>query len=553
MSDTRAANRSIWDTLFGPHPAIKTLIEQRRVRLTAAISLVLLVVAVGPSLYLIAALNDPRAFVTVPFLVLFLVAYGLSRTRYGEWSARLLVFGTALIDFSVLLSSHDLQVVTLMTTFVLLPILFATVLLGAWQMIALALLINAGLALFFATAGWVTFANVALPFLSTLLISLLSAVTAFLRERDLTVIEAQQRKLDEHSHHLEDQIDQRTRNIVATAEIGRVVAGTRDLDTMLRNVVSLITERFNYYHAQVFMVDESGKNAVLRAATGIAGEELLAKGYRLPIGSQSAVGQVTVTGSPVVVADTDNDPIHRRNELLPHTRSEVVLPLRAGGRVIGALNIQSTAPNAFQPTDVTVFQTIADQLAVAVENARLFERAQRDLSDIETLNRQLTGEAWRKYLSGRSPSLAAGYVGSAKGIEPLQGAGEEGAADTAVSMPLKVRGETIGVLDIVPRNGQIPDEQMKSMLEAVAERVALALDSTRVGEQAQRQAERELILSTISAELQATTDLNVILSVVARETSRAMGVPHSFIHLAMNYGTDQPVGEEADSEQKKGK
>jgi GAF domain-containing protein len=553
MSDPNTSQRTFWELLVGPHPAIQGPIEQRRVRITAIIGLILLVTATVPSIIRLTTRGDTIGMMAIPFLSVYLLAYILSRSPWGVWAPRVLVIGTALIDFGVLMLVSDPAIISAMITFVLLPILFATVLLPAWQMMVLAVLMNLGLGLYLGFSGRVVFQDVVVPFTSTLLVSILSGVTAFLRERDVTTIRAQQERLDDYSQNLEEQIDQRTRNILATAEIGRVIAGTRDLDLMLRQVTSLLTERFNFYYAQIFLVDEAGKNASLRAGTGIAGEELMSKGHRLPVGSQSVVGQVSLTGTPIVVVDTDTDPIHRRNELLPHTRSEVALPLRASGRVTGVLNIQSTTVNSFQPTDVTIFQTVADQLAVAIENARLFERAQRDLADIETLNRQLTGEAWRKFLSGRSTALATGYAGSSSGVEALKGPIEDKEGPGTVSMPLMVRGETIGMLDIMPRSGQEPDEQMKAMLEAVAERVALALDSTRVGEQAQRQAERELILSTISAELQASTDLNVILQTVARETSRAMGAPHSFIHLAMNFGDEPPPAEMPRTERKKAK
>jgi GAF domain-containing protein len=554
MSQITSPNQSLWQRLFAPHPGITSQVERERARALAVISLALVGISFVALLYVLLDVKEVQAIYALPFLVVFVLAYAFSRTPQAMWGSRLLVFGMATLDFSLLLSATQLNVVTAITTFVLLPILFATVLVDARLTLLLAALSNAGLAVYFSAAGWFSFSDVLVPFLGTLLIAILAVITAFLRERDLAIIRQQQSALDRHSHSLEGQVDQRTRNILATAEIGRVVATARELDSMLKQVVDLITERFNYYYAQVFMVDEAGKQAVLKAGTGPAGEKLLAAGHRLPVGSQSIVGQATATGNAIVVTDTDIDPLHRRNELLPHTRSEVVLPLRASGRVIGALNIQSTTPNAFQSTEVTVFQTIADQLAVAVENAQLFARAQRDLQDIETLNRQLTGEAWRKYLSGRAPDLPSGFAGSTAGIQPVaSGESEtaEGSGAAAVSLPLKVRGETIGMLDVTPRSGQVPDEQMKTMLEAVAERVALALDSTRVGEQAQRQAEREQILSAISAELQATTDLNVILRTVAREASRAMAAPHSFIHLAMVYSEEQKPRADDKPERKK--
>jgi len=212
----------------------------------------------------------------------------------------------------------------------------------------------------------------------------------------------------------------------------------------------------------------------------------------------------------------------------------MALPLRVGGRIIGALDVQSTAPDAFQQTDIAIFQTMADQLAIAIENARLFEQARRDLQDIERLNRQLTGEAWRDYMSGRKADAPVGYQATEGDVKPVS-AQDQADDEKALSVPLKVRGQTIGLLDIAARDGSEPDVETRHMLEAVAERVALALDSSRLSEQSQRQAAREQILSRLSAELQATTDLDVILRVAAREASRALDTPQSFVHLTMSY------------------
>jgi len=203
------------------------------------------------------------------------------------------------------------------------------------------------------------------------------------------------------------------------------------------------------------------------------------------------------------------------------------------------LDIQSVNANAFDETDIPVFQTMGDQLAIAIENARLFEQAQRDLQDIELLNRQLTGKAWREYVGRRSEPT--GYQANTQGIKPLP-SGEtidQGDEEGAVSLPLRVRGETIGVLDVTSRSGEPPDEDTQKMLEEVAERVAMALDSTRLGEQSRRQAEREQILGKISAELQASADLDTILRIVVRETSQALGSPTGFVHLTTRYGAEQ--------------
>jgi GAF domain-containing protein len=363
---------------------------------------------------------------------------------------------------------------------------------------------------------------------------------SFIMERDINIIEQQTDELGRRSHILQAEADERTRAVLITADIGKLMTGVRDADEMLKQVANLIIMRFDLYHAQIFLVDSAAKKAVLKAASGVAGEDLLSKNHSIPLGAPSVVTRVITRGEAVAVNDTDTDPIHRRNELLPLTRSEVGLPLRVSGQVIGALNIQSVTPNDFKMADVAMFQTIADQMAVAVENARLFQRAQRDLEDIETLNRQLTGEAWRSYLSGRASNAAVGFASTGGTVTPIATEDDGGEKEKGtVSLPLKIRGETIGMLDVTPRSGEAPDEETQLMLQAVAERVALALDSTRLGEQSQRQAEREQILSKISADLQATTDMNAILRIVARESSRALGAPRSFIHLALDYDKER--------------
>nr|WP_290665380.1 ATP-binding protein [Ardenticatena sp.] len=172
----------------------------------------------------------------------------------------------------------------------------------------------------------------------------------------------------------------RTMQLQAAAEVGRAASSLLDLDELLNRVVDLIRDAFGYYHAQVFLVDDEGYAAWLKASTGEAGRKLLARKHHLLVGSKSVIGQVTKYGEPVVARDTDKDVMHRKNELLPATRAECAVPLRVGGRIIGALDVQSTEPDVFSPQDIAVLQTLADQLAVAIENARAYER-QRETAE----------------------------------------------------------------------------------------------------------------------------------------------------------------------------
>jgi GAF domain-containing protein len=541
MTQTTSPNTTFWNRLLDPHSSIQNATARRRARVLAGVSLVLLL-TVGALVLWNYFVNPGGSATSLIAIIVVAGAYALSRTRWASWGAQLLVVGlTVLILYFMFTSPSGVELV-IATPFLIVPVLLATLLLDARfaSVIAGAAVLSVILALLIVPD--VTFGQYVGPFGVVIIISALSAVTSFLRERDIATIEKQARELSQYGQSLQDE----ARNIMITAQVGQAITATRDLDQLLKQIVNLIVERFpEVYHAQVFLIDEEEKVAVLRESTGEAGKQLLARAHKLPVGSQSVIGRVTDKGQPVVVSDTDLDPTHRRNELLPNTRSEMALPLIAASRVIGALDIQSTTPSVFRESEVRVFQTMADQLAVAIENARLFQRAQRDFEEIELLNRRLTGEGWTSFQRNRG-ALASGYEATASGVRPLPSGLEDGesGADDTIRMPLMVRGESVGMLDVKSRTGEPPSEEVQAILQAVAERVAQALDSTRLSETALRQAEREQVLGRISAELQATTDLDMILRVAAREASRALGTPRGFIHLMMEYGGEQPEAAE---------
>ncbi|MEW6567814.1 MAG: GAF domain-containing protein [Chloroflexota bacterium] len=174
---------------------------------------------------------------------------------------------------------------------------------------------------------------------------------------------------------LEARVEERTRQVRTAAEVARAATSIPNLQALLRRAVELICERFGYYHAAIFLLDDSGKNAVLREATGEVGAVLVARRHSLPVGSQSIIGWVTANNQPRVASDVSHDPIHFKNELLPGTRSEAAVPLQVGGRILGALDVQSLEPHAFSPEDLSILQMLADQLSAAIQNARLAERS----------------------------------------------------------------------------------------------------------------------------------------------------------------------------------
>jgi PAS domain S-box-containing protein len=180
----------------------------------------------------------------------------------------------------------------------------------------------------------------------------------------------------------------RQNDYLATAtEVGRLITSTLDLPTLFERTVNLLRSRFGYYHVSIFTVEETGFNAVLQEGTGQAGEEMKRRQHSLTVGSKSIIGYVTGNGNTLVVNNTAIDSVHRPNPLLPETRAEAAIPLKIGSRIIGAIDIQSREVGAFLDADIAILETLADQIAVAIDNARSYELAQRAVNEMRELDR----------------------------------------------------------------------------------------------------------------------------------------------------------------------
>ncbi|MCZ2098607.1 MAG: GAF domain-containing protein, partial [Anaerolineae bacterium] len=342
---------------------------------------------------------------------------------------------------------------------------------------------------------------------------------------------------------LESRVAARTRDISATRDISRFAATQRDLQMLMDRVVDLIVERFtNIYHAQIFLIDQDGRDAVLRASTGEVGRQLLGRGHRLGIGSLSVIGQVTQQGRLIVARDASVSQIHRRNEFLPETRAELAIPLRLGETILGALDVQSRIRDAFDEDQINVLQTMADQIAVAIQNAILYEESVRRFAEIEANNREATRRAWQEFSRDQRMDSIVKDVGFDTEIdlsdlrraaiergEPV--VGEMTARRTVpLAVPVMLRGQVLGAVEWeIP--AQILTEEKMELAKELANRLALSLDNARLFQESQRATERERLVNSIAAKLTAQTSINDILQTAVREVGQALRVPQVSIRL----------------------
>lgn len=364
-----------------------------------------------------------------------------------------------------------------------------------------------------------------------------------------------EQRVDERTHDLE----RRARYLEATALIARDTAAVTDLDQLLEQVVELISAQFGFYHTGLYLLDEAREWAVLKAASSTGGRRMLAGGHRLRVGGSGPaggiVGNMVAAGRSRIALDVGEDAVYFDNPDLPDTRSEIALPLRFRGEIIGALDVQSRETAAFSDEDVAVLQTLADQVAVAIENARLFQELQESLESERRAYGELSGQAWAMLLRARTD---LGFTRTRGGVSP---AGEllrpemeraieaqqttlgqdETTGSATLAIPVKVGDRIIGIVDARRRTGAgewSPAEVQ--LVETLSEQLGLALESARLYQDTQRLATQERLVGEVTGRLRETLDVDTVLRVAAQEIRQALGLSRLTVRLAAESdGPDQ--------------
>ncbi|MBL8103092.1 MAG: GAF domain-containing protein, partial [Anaerolineales bacterium] len=385
--------------------------------------------------------------------------------------------------------------------------------------------------------------------------------------------------------HLLDESRRKAVQIETAAEIARDISGSLNLDELLIKAVNFIRERFDFYHASIFLHDLPGEFAMIREATGEAGAQMKRAGYKIGVGSKSIVGFVGSRGEQLVVNDTSKDATYYANPLLPDTRAEAAIPLKVGERILGVLDIQSTKSYSFSEDNLRSLQILADQLAVAVVNTELFAETQEHLSQHRLLHHITTTaasgttleEALESAVNGLQVTLGGDRVailladrekkilevkasmGYSDNISRTQiefGSGITGwvaehrrtlrvrdvstdpryiqaSANTRseLAIPLIYRNELLGVLNVESEQTDAYTENDEEMLGTLGGSLAAIIANARLLEQIRVQAERERLINEVAGKIRRSTDIQSILMTTASEVTRITGSYYAKIKI----------------------
>ncbi len=334
--------------------------------------------------------------------------------------------------------------------------------------------------------------------------------------------------------------ERRAKQFESIAQVSRAIIQTQGLQDLLPQITQVIHQQFNFYHVGIFLLDANNEYAVLAASNSEGGQKMLSRNHKLKVGQTGIVGNVAGTGMPRIALDTGADAAYFNNPDLPETHSEMALPLLRGGQqLIGVIDVQSTEQNAFGQDDIQILTTLAEQVSIAITNARLYEETQKALLEFEMLYRRDIQTGWEKFT--QSQKLVGIHRQGTKSnllLEPMElpGAAEvtlsgniyEKTADnndksSQMTMPMKLRGEIVGLLNVKMDEKQIWTSDEKDIIAAIVERAALSIESARLLEESRTAAEKERAISEMSAKISAGTEIETILKTAVRELGNQIG------------------------------
>jgi GAF domain-containing protein/HAMP domain-containing protein len=351
-----------------------------------------------------------------------------------------------------------------------------------------------------------------------------------------------ERRVAERTADLEiarHQSEKRASELLSIGEISKLITSEQKLEYLLTLITRLVSERFGFYHTGIFLLDETGQYAVLQAANSEGGRKMLDRAHKLEVGGGGIVGHVAKFGTSRIALDVGLDAVFFNNPDLPNTRSEMAIPLKVRETTIGVLDVQSDRPGAFGEDDANTLSILADQIAIAIENARLFTQTQQSLDELQALYRQNLHEGWVTFsreesMVGYQQSLTGGRK-LTKTVESdeIQQAVNRGESlvfhadgstqESTIVIPIKLRGQIIGAMNVkAPTKDRQWSANEIGLAEAISERLSLALENARLIQESQRQVIKEQTISEVTGKISASINLKNVLQTAVEELGRSM-------------------------------
>ena len=521
---------SFWDRLIMPNASISNLAEQRQARLSAVLAMALVLFnLIAGFLTANGSTSSLLQFFGIP-AILSLIAYFIIRTKYFSIGSFLLVAALCATGY-LNIAANNLEISIGLLFYIPFVLTVGSAIVNAWPLVVLTVL-NIFTIIFLTSAGIRMPNNISLIIgliaLFGFVLALINNFRKNIETQQVTELQKINREAIDARKNIQVQVEQRSlvldrrsSRLESAALVARAATEIRDLHELLDTVARQISERFGFYHVGIFLADEDNRQLNLVAASSIGGLKMIARGHKLGIGREGIVGFTAAQKHPRIAQSVEADAIFLTNPDLPTTRSEVALPLLTQTRLVGVLDIQSEEENAFTSDDVTTLQTMTDQIAMAIENIRLFELNRSALHTMQSTNITNMTTAWHDKLSGQ----VLGFTYTPLGIEPLKEDNNLGDKyvrnERTMKIPIILRGKEIGAISLLRSPNEAHwTETEREMAQGIATQLGLSIDNARLLEEAQVRAVREQTINEFSNLISQSLDIDTLLQKAVREIYR---------------------------------
>lgn len=552
----------LWYLIVDPSNSSYTVEERRVARLAASLLFILIMFELIGGLFRFAVLGSSfaDAFSGSLGLMFFptLAAYILARTI--SYRVAVMIFSVAIsaVAYLTLIAQGEKANPALLILIYVTPgLITASSFLGPRAVLLLTGLNLAGFITVQSLMASSTGESVVQAAVITLIGLLLFVFASFRVNHEkfrLEQVQTANRNLEDITANLEQHVEDRTRQLElanlqvthranqlqAVTDLSETIAQVQTLTEIFPEAARLINENFGFYHVGIFLIDGAREFAVLQAANSEGGKRMLARNHRLRLGT-GVVGYAAQTGLPRIALDVGSDSVFFNNPDLPETRSEAAIPMITRGETIGVLDVQSTEVQAFSNDDLQILTTLANQVAIAIDNARLLTETRAALVQVQEVYNEFTHAEWSRtiakaeqpgfrYHAGRIEILeeALNFPEITSAVEQgkIVAGSTNGTGETrnTVAVPVKLRGEVIGVIHVEsndPSRRWLEDEV--TLVEAVAERAAFAMENARLFQEARRRAVKEQSISEATARISSALNMENILQATAEELDRVLG------------------------------
>jgi GAF domain-containing protein/membrane protein implicated in regulation of membrane protease activity len=541
MNQTSHSSLPLWQRLTAPHPSIQDVGEKRRASLLASISLVLfplmaLATISGFVFRQSQGMDQIGSTASMGLTITFIITHILARSRYYRVGAGILalIFVVFTVQLAIAETAplSDVLYSVLPVMFIISIAFFNTR--GMW-MLFLATMAGMAVIAFFERALDTRLlvqsigVTASMALLAIIVVRFRDSVE---RER-LSELQSANQELTSIKNELEQRVQERTagmnihameleryaRQMEAVSKVARVIASIQDLNRLLPAIAQVVSEQFGFYHTGIFLLDERGEYAILQAANSEGGQHMLKRGHRLRAGATGIVGTAAGQGEARIALDVGSDAVYFNNPDLPETRSEIALPLKVGSQIVGVLDVQSKEVGAFKEEDIAVLGILADQISVAIENARLFGETKQALAESQDIYQQYVKRDWSHFARNLKNS---GYTFDGIKAFPIEKT-PPAPPPNALTLSIKVRGLTIGNV-IVRSNNPLHtwSQDEINLAQTAADRAGLGIENFRLLTEAQRRASKERTIGEIASRIGTSVDARAIMQTAVEELGRIL-------------------------------